>query len=81
MSVVIDADQLKERIEQLRHELDKGQAQMERLDRQRRQLRNTILRISGALQVLEELLGAASTHTVTTSCFAVSPPRDDHPET
>jgi len=45
-----------ERLEQLRNELDKGRQRLEDLDRQRLELRDTMLRISGAIQVIEELL-------------------------
>lgn len=44
------------RLEELRKELEKGQQEMARLDRQRQELRDTMLRISGAIQVIEELL-------------------------
>jgi prefoldin subunit 5 len=44
------------RLEELRKELEKGRQQMEALDRQRQELRDTMLRISGAIQVIEELL-------------------------
>jgi prefoldin subunit 5 len=46
---------LTNRLEELRKELEKGQQEMARLDRQRQELRDTMLRISGAIQVLEEL--------------------------
>ena len=45
-----------ERLQVLRVELEKGQRQMAMFDRQRGELRDTLLRISGAIQVLEELL-------------------------
>ena len=46
---------MKERIETLRGELQKGRQRMELLDRERQELRDTMLRIAGAIQVLEEL--------------------------
>jgi prefoldin subunit 5 len=49
---------MRERLQQLKKELQKGEQEMARLEQQRQQLRDTILRISGAIQVLEEL----STH-------------------
>lgn len=45
-----------QRLQELRRELEKGQQEMARLDRQRQELRDTMLRISGAIQLLEELL-------------------------
>ena len=49
-----------ERLGLLRGELDKGQRHLELLDEQRHQVRDTLLRITGAIQVLEELLNASS---------------------
>jgi prefoldin subunit 5 len=46
---------MNDRLMQLKKELDKGQQQMALLDQRRQELRDTILRISGAIQVLEEL--------------------------
>jgi hypothetical protein len=45
-----------DRIQQLKMELEKGQQEMARLDLRRQELRDTMLRIAGAIQVLEELL-------------------------
>jgi len=45
-----------DRLQQLKDELQRGQQEMARLDRQRQELRDTMLRISGAIQVIEELL-------------------------
>jgi prefoldin subunit 5 len=46
---------MQERLQQLRKELQKGEQEMARLDQHRQQLRETMLRIAGAIQVLEEL--------------------------
>ena len=43
------------RLKELREEWEKGTRQLELLDRQRAELRETLLRIEGAIQVLEEL--------------------------
>jgi hypothetical protein len=47
---------MNERLAQLRLELDKGRQRLELLDRERQEVRDTMLRISGAIRVLEELL-------------------------
>ena len=44
-----------QRLQELRTELAKGEQQLERLDRERANIRDTVLRIQGAIQVLEEL--------------------------
>ncbi|RJF78185.1 hypothetical protein D3877_24010 [Azospirillum cavernae] len=56
-----DADQnlekrLKERLETLRAEYRAGQEQLAALDTRRADLQTTMLRIAGAIQVLEETL-------------------------
>jgi predicted RNase H-like nuclease (RuvC/YqgF family) len=53
-------DQVQARIEALRKELEVGQQRMQELERQLTQLRDTMLRISGAIQVLEELQAQAT---------------------
>lgn len=49
-------EQLETRIKQLKNELESGQKMLEELDMKRTNLGQTILRISGALQALEELM-------------------------
>ncbi|MGH6839736.1 MAG: peroxiredoxin family protein [Methylocella sp.] len=49
-------EQMQTRLEALRKEFETGQAEFEKVERQRTYLRETMLRISGAVQVLEELL-------------------------
>ena len=49
------------RIETLRKELEVGQLRMRDLEQQMAQLRDTMLRISGAIQVLEELQTQSTT--------------------
>jgi hypothetical protein len=51
-----------DRIQQLKVELEKGQQEMARLDLRRQELRDTMLRISGAIQVIEELLAQEDSH-------------------
>lgn len=50
-------DQLQARLAALRKEFEAGQARLQELDRQQAYVRETLLRISGAIQVLEEELG------------------------
>lgn len=52
-------DQLTSRLTQLRAEYEQGQQMLADLEAKQRNLRDTLLRISGAIQVLEELLAAA----------------------
>jgi hypothetical protein len=49
-------EQIQTRLETLRKEFETGQAELEKVEQQREYLRETMLRISGAIQVLEELL-------------------------
>jgi hypothetical protein len=49
-------EQMQAQLEMLRKELETGQAELGKIERQQIYLREMILRISGAIQVLEELL-------------------------
>ncbi len=51
-------EQLQARLANLKQEFQTGQTQLQALERQQSSLRETLLRISGAIQVLEELLAA-----------------------
>jgi hypothetical protein len=44
------------RLEELKKELEMGQSELDKVERQRAYLHETLLRIGGAVQVLEELL-------------------------
>lgn len=46
---------IESRLADLRRELRKGQEELVALERRRSEVRDTVLRISGAIQVLEEL--------------------------
>jgi uncharacterized protein (DUF3084 family) len=50
-----DQTMLEQKLQELRYEYAKGQQQLAQLDQRRQELRDTLLRISGAITVLEEL--------------------------
>lgn len=52
-------EQLQQRLNELRSEFEAGKAMMADLEAKQTNLRETLLRISGAIQVLEELLAGA----------------------
>ena len=54
-------DQMRERLAELRSEQRAGEGQLLELAQQENVLRETLLRISGAIQVLQELLDAPAT--------------------
>ena len=49
-------EQIQERIKELKSELEMGQKAMEELEVKRTNITYTLLRINGAIQVLEELV-------------------------
>jgi chaperonin cofactor prefoldin len=49
-------EQIQARLEELKKELETGQAELQKVEMQRTYLQETMLRISGAIQALEELL-------------------------
>ncbi len=55
-------DQLEQRLHQLQQEFASGQKMLVDLDAQQAELQQTLLRISGAIQVLEELSAAENSH-------------------
>lgn len=52
-------EQLQQRLDDLREEFEAGQKMMADLEARQTGLRETLLRISGAIQVLEETLGTS----------------------
>ena len=54
-------EQLTERLEKLKGEFESGQKMLADVEMKRADLQNTLLRISGAIQVLEELLADGGT--------------------
>ena len=53
-------EQLLRRLEELRSEFESGQKMLAELEAQQVHVKSSLLRISGAIQVLEELLSEAS---------------------
>jgi predicted nuclease with TOPRIM domain len=51
-------EQLEQRLHQLKAEFETGQKMLAELEQRRANLEQTLLRITGAIQVLEELLAA-----------------------
>lgn len=49
---------LEERLQELRNELESGRTLLEEIESKKTNLQSTLLRISGAIQVLEELLAS-----------------------
>jgi prefoldin subunit 5 len=49
-------EQIESRLDELKQEFTRGQARFQEVDAQQSALRETLLRISGAIQVLEEVL-------------------------
>jgi hypothetical protein len=49
-------EQIQARLEALKKELETGRAELQKVEMQRTYLHETVLRIGGAVQVLEELL-------------------------
>lgn len=49
-------DQIKQRLQELQQEYESGQKMLADIERRQMELQQTLLRISGAIQVLEEML-------------------------
>ncbi len=66
--------QLEKRLLELKNEFEEGQKMLSELDSRRENLRQTMLRISGAIQVLEELLNSQEAESQTSGLEAAKPP-------
>jgi ABC-type transporter Mla subunit MlaD len=53
-------EQIEARLQQLKEEFERGQRLLGELEAQQASVRSTLLRISGAMQVLEELLNGSA---------------------
>lgn len=70
-------EQLERRISELKDEQQKGQQMLAELEGREAELRQTLLRLSGAVQVLEELLAVAEPSAPNgTAPAAATAPRD-----
>ena len=56
-------EQLQQRLQELKAEYEAGQKMLAELEAKQTSLRNTLLRISGAIQVLEEELAKTDNHS------------------
>jgi len=54
------SDQVRDRLVALRQELETGQARLRELEAEHARVRETMLRISGSIQVLEEFAGESN---------------------
>lgn len=66
---------LRQRLAELRAEYDKGQQALQDLESQAANLRATLLRISGAVQVLQESLGEEAQGSGAMAAEVVAPAR------
>ncbi len=62
-----DAAVIAARLAELRTELGKGREELVALERRRGEVRDTVLRIGGAIQVLEELTATENGQVLTTA--------------
>jgi prefoldin subunit 5 len=66
-------EQLEQRVSELRSEQQKGQQMLAELEAKQAELHQTLLRISGAIQILEELLAGAAQQDGLVPAAASSP--------
>jgi chromosome segregation ATPase len=65
-------EEIQARLEELKKELESGQAELQKVEMQRTYLHETVLRIGGAIQVLEELLREGQSAKQNTAAAAPS---------
>jgi hypothetical protein len=68
-------EQLQRRLAELRQEYEAGKAKSRELERQRMELHETMLRISGAIQVLEEELAPSAAQDAPSSAIPLDSAR------
>jgi prefoldin subunit 5 len=73
------SEQARGRLEELRHEYEVGQRRLQELMAQEVAIRETLLRISGAIQVLEELTGDEPQPSPATSVPGAGVPAEPSP--
>ena len=71
-------EQLQHRLGDLKAEFTKGQKKLEELEMEALRLRQTLLRISGAIQVIEEELAKADGKVLVESANDGTPPYPPH---
>ncbi|MGH3901413.1 MAG: hypothetical protein ACRDTA_24800 [Pseudonocardiaceae bacterium] len=69
--------QLQDRLEVLRREREIGQDRLRELERESLAVQQTVLRISGAIQVLEEVLGPEQTPAAQPPVAEPATPQED----
>ncbi len=67
-------EQLQKRLAELRTEFESGRQRLQQLESQAREVQQVLLRISGAIQVLEEELGRANGNAAPSAAAAAVPP-------
>jgi hypothetical protein len=72
-------EQLQQRLQQLKAEFESGQKVLADLEIKQTSLRETLLRIAGAIQVLEEELKKAESNTISFPFQNSSPPENTYP--
>jgi hypothetical protein len=58
----VKREQLESRVQELQRDFEVGERRLRELEAQQTQLRDTLLRIDGAMNVLRELLGSDDLH-------------------